>query len=81
MLTRLFLLVYANGYIRVLELKRPFKDRIISKSQYRYNHYALKELNGSIMQVEKYLYHLTRNSLFKCQVKNGQKCAVKIPQL
>ena len=33
-----FLLVDANGYIIVLELKRPFKDRVISNSKYRYNH-------------------------------------------
>lgn len=57
-----YLLVDANGYVRVAELKRPYKQGFISNSKYRDNHYVVRELSGSIMQVEKYIYYLTRNS-------------------
>lgn len=53
-------LVTANGYIDIIEIKKPFTAGIISEGKYRSNHYPLRELSGALMQVEKYLYYLKR---------------------
>lgn len=53
-------LVDANGNIDVIEVKRPFDDKIISKTLYRGNSIPTTELSGSIMQAEKYLFHLSK---------------------
>lgn len=53
-------LVNSNGCIDVIEIKRPFTSGIISEGTYRNNYYPLKELSGSLMQTEKYLFYLNR---------------------
>jgi len=54
------MLVDANGSIDVIEIKKPFEEGVISKGKYRENYTPLKELSGGIMQIEKYLYHLSK---------------------
>lgn len=53
-------LVDANGNLDVIEIKKPFDDKILRKTQYRNNSIPTAELSGSIMQAEKYLFHLTK---------------------
>lgn len=53
-------LVDANGNLDVIEVKKPFDDKILSKSPYRGNNVPTSELSGSIMQAEKYLFHLSK---------------------
>lgn len=53
-------LVDANGNLDVIEVKKPFEDRILRKSQYRGNNIPTAELSGSIMQAEKYIFHLSK---------------------
>jgi hypothetical protein len=53
-------LVDANGNLDVIEVKRPFDDKILRKSPYRDNSIPTSELSGSIMQAEKYLFHLSK---------------------
>lgn len=53
-------LVDANGNLDVIEVKKPFDDKILRKSQYRGNSIPTSELSGSIMQAEKYLFHLSK---------------------
>lgn len=53
-----FLLVDAGGNIDIIEIKKPFNNAIITKSQYRDNYIPLRELSGTIMQIEKYLFLL-----------------------
>lgn len=53
-------LVDANGNLDVIEVKKPFEDRILRKSEYRGNSIPTSELSGSIMQAEKYLFHLSK---------------------
>lgn len=53
-------LVDANGNLDVIELKKPFDDKILRKSLYRGNSIPTSELSGSIMQAEKYLFHLSK---------------------
>jgi hypothetical protein len=53
-------LVDANGHIDIIEIKRPFEKCILSRTKYRDNYVPMKELSGSIMQVEKYIFHLNK---------------------
>lgn len=53
-------LVDANGNLDIIEVKKPFDDKILRKSLYRGNSIPTPELSGSIMQAEKYLFHLSK---------------------
>lgn len=53
-------LVDANGNLDVIEVKKPFDNKILRKSLYRHNSIPTSELSGSIMQAEKYLFHLSK---------------------
>jgi hypothetical protein len=55
-----FLLVDASGYVDAVEIKKPFAECIVTGNTYRDNHVPMRELSGTIMQLEKYLYHLNR---------------------
>lgn len=55
-----FLLVDSSGNIDIIEIKRPFDNSIVSKNQYRDNYIPLRELSGTIMQIEKYIFNLNR---------------------
>ena len=55
-----FLLVDSNGHVDIVEIKRPFDKCIITEGKYRDNHIPLRELSGTIMQIEKYIYYLNR---------------------
>lgn len=52
--------VDANGNIDVIEIKKPFDDVLLSRGLYRDNSVPTKELSGTIMQAEKYLFHLAK---------------------
>ncbi len=53
-------LVDANGNIDIIKIKKAFTSCLLSTSKYRYNYTPKKELSGSVMQVEKYLFHLNK---------------------
>ncbi len=55
-----FMLVDVNGTVDVIEIKKPFKARIVTTATYRDNHVPHRELVGTAMQVEKYIFHLSR---------------------
>lgn len=52
------LLVDSNGNVDVIEIKKPFKAKIVTETTYRDNHVPHRELAGTVTQVEKYLFHL-----------------------
>jgi hypothetical protein len=54
------LLIDAAGHIDIVELKKPFGQCIVSKALYRDNHIPLRELSGTVMQIEKYLFYLNK---------------------
>lgn len=54
------MLVDSNGSVDVIEIKKPFSNCVITKRTYRDNYTPLKELSGTIMQVEKYIFHLNK---------------------
>lgn len=53
-------LVDAGGSVDIIEIKRPFDDILLGKTVYRGNYVPTKELSGTIMQAEKYLFHLSK---------------------
>jgi hypothetical protein len=55
------MLVDASGSIDIIEIKKPFRRGLVSKGRYRDNHVPVRELSGSIMQAEKYLFHLSKS--------------------
>lgn len=55
-----FMLVDSNGNIDVIEIKKPFENSIMSNNYYRNNYIPHKDLTGTVMQLEKYIYHLNR---------------------
>lgn len=55
------MLVGANGCIDIIEIKKPFQRGLLSTTRYRDNHVPVRELSGSIMQAEKYLFYLNKS--------------------
>lgn len=55
-----FTLVDANGNIDIIEIKQPFPNAVLSNNKYRDNYTPAKELTGSVMQAEKYIFHLSK---------------------
>lgn len=53
-----FLLVDANGYIDILEIKKPSVQLLTKQSSYRNNYVPVRDLAGAILQIEKYVYCL-----------------------
>lgn len=50
-----------NGNIDILEIKKPeLGFRLLNKTQYRNNYVLSSRLSGTIMQIEKYIFHLNR---------------------
>ena len=53
-----FLMVDANGYVDILEIKKPSVQLLTKQSTYRNNYVPVRELAGAIQQIEKYIYCL-----------------------
>ena len=53
-----YLLVDSNGHVDIIEIKQPFEKSIMTEGKYRNNFIPLRELSGTIMQLEKYIYYL-----------------------
>lgn len=55
-------LVDFNGKIDIIEIKKPHNIPIFSKNKYRDNYFPSREISGTIMQIEKYIYFLDKLS-------------------
>lgn len=55
-----YMVIDANGHADIIEIKQPFDKCIITENKYRNNYIPLRELSGTIMQIEKYIYFLNR---------------------
>lgn len=53
-------LVDALGNLDIIEVKKPFANGVLTKTTYRDNSLPTRELSGSIMQAEKYVFHLSK---------------------
>lgn len=74
-----FLLVTASGNIDVLEIKKPDSVKVITSSVYRNNYVADKDLEGAIVQIEKYIYTLNRH-IDDVERKITEICKGKLPE-
>ncbi|HVU06617.1 MAG TPA: Shedu immune nuclease family protein [Candidatus Paceibacterota bacterium] len=74
-----FLLVDANGSIDIVEIKRPLGKQIITQGKYRDNHIPLRDLSGTVMQIEKYIFHLNKSGK-KGEEKLTEKYKDKLPK-
>ncbi len=54
------MLVDADGNADIVEIKKPFANALVSHTKYRDNHTPRSELAGTVMQAEKYLFHLSK---------------------
>lgn len=54
------MLIDINGNADIIEIKRPLENNILDNSRYRDNFIPNKILSGTIMQMEKYLFHLNK---------------------
>lgn len=75
-----FMLVNYTGNMDIIEIKKPFNNKIISSSTDRDNYFPSRILSKTVMQVEKYIYHLNRwgqqaekvlNAKYKEQLPDG----------
>ncbi len=82
-------LLDANGSLDVIEVKKPFDEKILRKSKYRDNSIPTTELSGSIMQAEKYLFHLSKwgvqgenalNTRYAAKLPAGMKIRISNPK-
>jgi len=59
-----FLLIDASGFVDILEIKKPNDQRLITRTKYRNNFVADRDLSGAIVQIEKYVQSLSRSGKF-----------------
>lgn len=55
-----YVLIDYLGHIDIIEIKKPMDANLVSKNVYRDNHIPKRELSGTIMQIEKYIYYLNK---------------------
>lgn len=65
-----FILVDTNGFIDILEIKKPNTQLITKQDSYRNNYVPVRELSGAIQQIEKYIYCLS-------SIENSQKAVIE----
>ena len=69
-----FVLVDANGFIDILEIKKPDVSILTVNPSYRHNYIPVRELTGAIQQIEKYIYCLNNlhdaNNIFFNNLKD-----------
>lgn len=62
-----YLLVDSSGHVDLIEIKQPFDNSIMTSTQYRDNYIPMRELSGTVMQIEKYVFYM------KSWAKVGEK--------
>ena len=55
-----FMLLDTSGNVDIIEIKKPFNNAIMTQGKYRDNHIPLRDLSGTIMQIEKYIFYLNK---------------------
>lgn len=55
-----YLLIDSSGNTDIVEIKKPFDKCIVTNRTYRDNHIPLRELSGTVMQIEKYIFYLNK---------------------
>lgn len=57
-----FVLVDSNGFIDILEIKKPEARILTAQASYRNNYVPVRDFSGSVQQIEKYLFCLNSNN-------------------
>lgn len=65
-----FVLVDANGYVDILEIKKPDVRILTKQASYRNNYVPVREFSGAIQQIEKYIFCMTSIEKSQREVKN-----------
>ena len=73
-----YLLLDSNGNVDIIEIKKPFDKSILHSTLYRGNHVPCRDLSGTIMQVENYIYLLNQWGI-KGEEKLRDKYSDKLP--
>ncbi len=68
-----FILVDSTGYVDILEIKKPNDMKIMTKTEYRNNYVADRDLSGAILQIEKYVYCLNKQDNYIDRLKVALK--------
>ncbi|WP_156792222.1 Shedu immune nuclease family protein [Desulfotalea psychrophila] len=55
-----YLLIDSSGNTDIIEIKKPFDKCIVTTRTYRDNYIPLRELSGTVMQIEKYIFYLNK---------------------
>ncbi|HDO1316952.1 Shedu immune nuclease family protein [Aeromonas veronii] len=83
------ILIDTSGFVDIIEIKKPFDDCLLRQATYRDNYIPAHGLVGTIMQVEKYIYLLSKSGLaieqeltkkHKDKIPNALKIKVANPQ-
>ena len=73
-----FVLVDANGYVDILEIKKPDVRILTKQASYRNNYVPVRELSGAIQQIEKYIFCMTSSERSRREVIN--KLSALLPE-
>ena len=73
-----FVLVDANGYVDILEIKKPEVRILTKQASYRNNYVPVRELSGAIQQIEKYIFCMTSSEKSQREVIN--KLSALLPE-
>ena len=73
-----FVLVDANGYVDILEIKKPDVRILTKQASYRNNYVPVREFSGAIQQIEKYIFCMT--SIEKSQREVVNKLSALLPE-
>lgn len=65
-----FVLVDANGYVDILEIKKPDVRILTKQASYRNNYVPVREFSGAIQQIEKYIFCMTSSEISQREVKS-----------
>jgi len=74
-----YLLIDSEGYVDIIEIKKPFDCEVISRNTHRENHLPNRELSGAIMQAEKYILYLSKEGKSREMTLN-KKYKGKLPK-
>lgn len=55
-----YLLIDSSGNTDIVEIKKPFDRCVVTNRTYRDNYIPLRELSGTVMQIEKYIFYLNK---------------------
>lgn len=68
----------ANGYVDILEIKKPDVKILTEQASYRNNYVPVREFSGAIQQIEKYIFCMT--SIEKSQREVVNKLSALLPE-